>query len=157
VLIGPIKVMERLRADDLVVQHPRSENLDGKVWLLGYDLSSSTVKAGGRLRLTLYWQGLKTMDTDYTVFTHLLDTNGFLVAQRDNQPVGGNNPTSFWNEGEIVKDVYHIAIDPSTPAGLYLIEVGMYELSSGQRLLVLDGGGEVVDNRILLGEVKVVK
>ncbi len=157
VLIGPIKVMERLRADDVVVQHPRSENLDGKVRLLGYDLSSSTVKAGGRLRLTLYWQGLKTMDTDYTVFTHLLDTNGFLVAQRDNQPVGGNNPTSFWNEAEIVKDVYHIAIDPSTPAGLYLIEVGMYELSSGQRLPVLDERGEVVDNRILLGEVKVVK
>jgi hypothetical protein len=41
------------------------------------------------------------------------------------------------------------------PAGEYEIEVGLYLVSSGTRLPVLDDAGQVLDNRILLDSVMV--
>jgi hypothetical protein len=62
----------------------------------------------------------------------------------------GDYPTSFWDIGEVVEDEYILAINEDAPAGLYWLEVGMYELATEQRLPVLGDDGEVKDNRILL-------
>jgi len=49
-----------------------------------------------------------------------------------------------------VKDEYEIPVAAGAPPGKYRLEVGMYLLSTGERLPVLDEKGSVADNRILL-------
>ncbi len=136
-------------------QHPFSINLE-KVRFLGFDLSTDSPHRGDLLDLTLYWQALGEMKESYTVFTHLLGpyneaTGGPLWAQDDSLPLRGSYPTTRWEKGEIVVDFYHIPIPPEAPAGEYEIEVGIYLLSTLERLPVLSPGGE--GDRILLGRI----
>jgi hypothetical protein len=144
-----VKVKPPLEADPLSVQHPVQVNLGDQVTLLGYDVSPEAVQPGQSLDLTLYWQARRRMSKDYTVFTHLVAADGRIVAQQDNQPAEGRYPTSIWDAGEIVVDQYHLTIASDAPDGEYHLEVGMYLLSTLERLKVTSGGEEGQD-RVLL-------
>jgi hypothetical protein len=96
------------------------------------------------------------METSYTVFTHLLDEAHQVRGQQDNPPVGGRYPTTLWVPDEVVVDEYALAIHPDAPPGTYLIEVGMYDPSTMQRLPVQDPTGAAGD-RVLLGKLQVTE
>ncbi len=138
------------------IQHPLRANLADKVAFLGHDLDKATVKPGGTLHLTLYWQALAKMETSYTVFVHLLDARNRTWGQRDNLPVRGTHPTTSWLPGEVVSDEYEIVVDATAPAGEYQIEVGMYDLETMLRLPASDEqGNPLPSDRILLSKVRV--
>jgi len=148
IVVGQVKMVPQQRQTSSVKR--QSFNLDNKVALIGYDVERTEFGPGEEIRLTLYWQTEEEMDTDYTVFTHLIDEQNHIWGQMDSQPLGGDYPTSFWDIGEVIEDEYILAINRDTPAGLYRLEVGMYELTTGNRLPILDEAGEVKDNRIML-------
>jgi hypothetical protein len=145
---------------------PVSANLGDKVELAGYRLTTDaaspqsgilTTAPNTALRLTLYWHVLAPMEISYTVFTHLLDTNGQLWAQKDNLPVRGSYPTTDWRVGETIVDKYDIVIPPAASAGQYELEVGLYDVTTGQRLPLLDKTGQRQDERVLLSDRIMVK
>ncbi|MFN2169231.1 MAG: glycosyltransferase family 39 protein, partial [Anaerolineae bacterium] len=137
--------------DDLDVTTAMNLTLGDRVRLLGYDLPQSAVRAGERLDFTLYWQALRPMNISYSVFTHLLEPSGEVIAQEDGEPVDGAYPTTGWQPGEVVADGYSFVIPAETPAGSYRLEVGMYRLETMTRLPVIDAGGKrLPDDRILL-------
>jgi len=138
------------------VEHTHEANFGGLIKLLGYTLDAEKIKAGDNLQLTLYWQALAEMGTSYNVFTHLIDENERILSQKDNPPVSGTYPTNKWRVGEIIVDRYEILVQPDIPPGGYLIETGLYELTTGQRLPVLDATGIPKDNRAILGKIRVV-
>jgi uncharacterized membrane protein len=137
-------------------QHATEANFSGQIKLLGYTLEAEEIQPGDSVQLALYWQGLANMETSYTVFTHLIDQNGRIIGQKDNPPVNGLYPTTEWTPGEKIVDRYEIATSPETPSGEYSIEIGLYELDSGERLPVLDVMGLPQDSRAVLGKVRVV-
>jgi hypothetical protein len=137
------------------IQYPQHATLGQQIRFLGYDLHHSPSKPGGQVYLTLYWQALGNIEEDYTVFTHLLDSEGQLRAQKDNPPVSGLLPTSAWEVGEFIQDRYILSLAPDVPPGEYQLEIGMYQLETGQRLEVREGPEEEED-RILLGAVEVL-
>ena len=137
------------------IQRPMPASLGDDVLFLGYDLMATGVEPGGTLRLTLYWQAKRQMDISYTVFTHLLDKDSRIGGQKDNIPCDGTRPTTGWVEGEVIVDEYDIVVQSDAPPGEYVIEVGMYEAETGQRLPVLDEGGQVQGDRVLLGKMVV--
>ncbi|MBC8252715.1 MAG: glycosyltransferase family 39 protein [Ardenticatenia bacterium] len=113
--------------------HLLDVRFDPSLLLVGYDLAGEA-RPGGSLRLTLHWQALDRVDADYTVFAHLVDAAGSLVAQRDQQPQGGDNPTSWWVPGEKIMDQTTLAMPTDVPPGQYSLHLGLYDLGSGQRL-----------------------
>jgi hypothetical protein len=137
------------------IQHRLDANLGDRVSLLGYDLAEDVIPAGGSLHLTLYWQARTTMETSYTVFTHLLGSDGHVWAQKDSVPRQGSYPTTAWLSGEVVVDPYVIEVPADASPGEYVLEVGMYVAASGDRLPVLDASGQRVDDRVLLPPVRV--
>jgi hypothetical protein len=145
---------------------PINAHFDSKVELAGYRLTTDVASPQSSilatapntaLRLTLYWRVLAPMETSYTVFTHLLDANGQLWAQKDNPPVRGSYPTTEWKVGETIVDKYDIVIPPDAPVGQYELEVGLYDATTGQRLPLLDKTGQRQDERVLLSDRIVVK
>jgi len=127
--------------------------LGGKARLLGYDLEQSAEA----LRLTLYWQGLARMETDYTVFIHLLDpAQDKIVAQRDAAPGAGAYPTTLWAEGEVVRDE-HILPLAGVPSGAYRLVVGLYHPQTWERLAPqAEGEVTISDGRVFLpAEIRV--
>ncbi len=154
--IGPVEVPRREPppVEALDIEHPLSANLADKVRLLGYNMTGA-FRPGNEVHLTLFWQALKAMDEDYTVFIHLADPQGHLWGQKDNPPVDGFYPTTTWEAGEIVRDQYDLRVSPDTPPGQYQLEVGMYLAETGERLPVLAEDGSVQEDKILLTGVRV--
>jgi hypothetical protein len=138
------------------VPNPVDFDFEGRIALVGYDLDRRTARPGETIHLTLYWQALAEMEEDYTVFTHVLGEEDRLWAQMDSQPQGGAAPTSSWQIGQVIEDHYDLTIKPDTPPDVYDIEVGLYLAATGRRLGVLDEGGRLQDNRVLLSKVRVV-
>jgi hypothetical protein len=127
--------------------------LGDQIALRGYDVSDDALEPGGTLSLTLYWQAMAEVDRDYTVFIHFLDESGEVSAQQDAPPVGGNYPSSLWEEGETVKDVHDILLPPDLPPGRYRIALGLYSLETMQRLPAVDEqGARLPDDGIILWE-----
>jgi hypothetical protein len=133
---------------------PAEANLEGKVRLLGYALDEPSYRPGETVGVTLYWLCLREMSEDYTVFVHLVDDTGMRrFGQHDGWPVYTYTPTTRWEPGEIIVDKHEFTIDANTPPGRYRIFVGMYLLSTMERLQVLDAAVEVSGNAVLLGRV----
>jgi len=133
------------------IEHPLEATLGDQVRFLGYDLSPPPYKRGETLHLTLYWQATTRMEESYTVFVHLLDKDGIMGGQWDSVPGSGLLPTNSWLEGEVIADEYEVPIRAGAPPGEYLIEIGMYEASTGERLEVK----EKVDDKVLLEKIRV--
>ncbi len=157
VALGQVEVQGRARQFAIPqIQHPMEARLGEAIRFLGYDLSTNQVKPGDSLHLTLYWQALEQMEASYTVFTHLLDAQDQIWGQRDSLPGGGEAPTSSWVEGEIITDEYEIKVDPEASPADYVIEIGMYDSSTGQRLAAFGDDQALEQNRLLLGVLQVV-
>ncbi len=91
---------------------------------------------------------------DYTVFVHLVNANGEIVAQGDGPPMGGSYPTGLWDRDEEITDGHIIHIPQDLPSGQYQILVGLYNLDTLVRLPVLTSSGErLMADAIALGYV----
>jgi hypothetical protein len=112
------------------MQHTLDVMLGEELELLGYDV---TALDSPIVELTLYWRALREMETDYTVFTHLLAADGALVGQVDSMPQEGTYPTSVWAAGEVVADRYQIPVAPGAALPVSL-RVGMYLPATGEQL-----------------------
>jgi hypothetical protein len=110
------------------------------------------VAKGTTLDYTLFFRSLKAVSVDYQVFVHLLDAQGKVVAGNDGPPRQGLYPTSFWSPGEIIADERHWVLD--VPPGEYQLEVGFYQLGTGERL-PLTGQNAQGKNQVLIEGVKI--
>ncbi len=137
------------------IDNPTEVNLGDKVTFLGYDLETASVGPGDTLCLTLYWQARRGIAGWYKVFTHLLDDEDRIWAQKDSVPVGGARPTTGWVEGEVIVDEYELTVESNAHGGDYVLEIGMYEEGTGLRLGVLNEEGQIVGDRIVLEKVRI--
>ena len=137
------------------IQNPLRVNLANRVFLLGYDVAQTSIKPGSVLHLTLYWQAQATTKIGYTVFTHLLCKDGQIWGQKDSVPVQGTYPTTGWLPGEIIVDEYEITVRPEAAPGEYVLEIGMYNAITGERLLVLGEKGQELGDGVSLTTVNV--
>lgn len=132
-----------------------SANFGSLIELTAAEFPAQPTPPGQPLYLTLHWKSLAPTDVRYTVFAHLVDANSQKLGQMDSEPVAGTRPTSNWKPGESIRDTLAIVVKPDATPGQYVIEVGLYELASGQRLPVLGPDGQPKDRRVQLGPVVV--
>jgi len=161
----PVRVINRERVYDLSPTQKASGVTFGDCIVLeGYDVGERPtgsdekidLTAGDELGLTLYWRALCPIAENYTVFVHLLDANGEVLAQDDKLP-GLDYATIFWTEGEVVQDQYRLKTDIHRPAGPCRVEVGLYRALDGQRLPIRDASGIAVGDRWILTQVDMVE
>jgi 4-amino-4-deoxy-L-arabinose transferase-like glycosyltransferase len=120
---------------------PLNTRFGDGITLLGLNLEVTPAA----LNYTLQWESRGLVGRDYTVFNHLVNSDGEILAQVDSQPQGGQYPTSWWSSGEIVPDIYQLPFSDELPAGRYTLRIGLYDPANGRRLLRLDGTGEFVE------------
>lgn len=100
-------------------------NFANQIILLGYNLPRRHLMAGESLPLTLHWQALQTMPTDFIMFTRLRDQAGNVWGGYDRWPQDAYSPF-LWAAGEVVEDGFTLKISPDAPDGLYYLDVGFY-------------------------------
>jgi hypothetical protein len=101
------------------------------------------------LTVTMIWSATEPVSDDYTIFTHLIDAQGTLIAQSDGPPREGYWPTSHWQPGEAVDSRHVIPLPNALPPGEYTLLVGMYNPQTGERLAVREVEGPELPDRAL--------
>jgi hypothetical protein len=101
--------------------------------LLGYSVTPSVLKAGEVATVKLYWRPLQASDDHATVFVHLLDDQGQLVAQHDAQPVNNAYPVPVWQPGTIVVDEHALRLPVDLPGGELSLAAGLYDPDTLER------------------------
>ena len=126
-------------------QHPTDVPFGPAGRLVGYDLAASSggLQPGAAIPLTLYWQASAATDRPYTVFAHLVDGAGAIHGYGDSEPGGGRLPTTSWLAGEYLTDSHQINVNSAAPPGAYRLQIGLYDPTTGQRLLTPDGKDHV--------------
>jgi hypothetical protein len=127
----------------------------GLIRFLGAEMDRTSAHPGDIIWITVYWQGLKAFDRDYTVFVHLLDPDGRLVGQTNTWPGLGSLPTRALRPGVIIQDRYPVLIDPAAPAPLIVqADVGLFYEPTGAGLEAVDLNGH--DTTTLVGSLRLL-
>jgi hypothetical protein len=140
VLLGRIKIVGAPPRP--TPSHEVSFQVGDRISLVGYDSPRNKVLAGESVGLTLYWGVRDQVVKDHTVFVHLVNAEGEIVAQGDAPPAGGSYPTGLWEQDEVIADGHVIHLPRDVPSGRYQILVGLYSLDTLVRLPVLTSVGE---------------
>jgi 4-amino-4-deoxy-L-arabinose transferase-like glycosyltransferase len=114
-----------------------------QVAILSASASPEQLHPGETAQIEITWQSLAALPKDYSVFVHLVDAEGFTIAQHDTMPGGGRLPTSRWQPGQIILDRYSVIIPTTAYApnrGAW--RVGLYDHQTGERLPLLDKDGD---------------
>ncbi len=137
------------------VEKPLQVDFGDQITLLGYDLAASNARPGDTVTITLYWKANQQLDTDYSVFVHLVDEHMNIYAQRDSLNPG-RYPTHLWQTAEYDQDAHEVLIPPATPPGQYLLGVGLYDQATMVRLPILGEEGQEI-GMYFLEPISVVK
>jgi hypothetical protein len=124
---------------------------DESIALLGFTLPNGTeYHAGGVVPITLWWQALESIDTDYVVawFIVKADFAQPPLQGRDSMPDAGFSLTSQWNTDDLIWDNRAIELPTDMPAGEYRIWVLLYATVSGEPVRLTVTGDKTQDNEI---------
>ncbi|GEM_PF-2050686 len=130
-------------------------NFGDELELLGYTVDHPSVFPEDWVRVSLFWRGSRKMTEDYTGFVHLLTPGYKVVTQQDKPMINSYYPTSRWSPQEVLRDEYIFQVPKDTPAGEYLLEIGVYSSPSFKRLNIYTTEGMVGDNIVLPSKVTV--
>lgn len=138
------------------IENPFRADFGEAMRLLGYDLETHAVEPGGQVAVTLYWEAIGPADRDYTVFVHLLGEGDLLVAQRDTFPGLGSLSTGWLEPGLRWADRTILLVpDTAYSPDLTQVEVGLYDVSGGERLRAVRSDGEELGDNVRFGQVRI--
>jgi 4-amino-4-deoxy-L-arabinose transferase-like glycosyltransferase len=115
--------------------------------LLGH--SVETIDAG-HWRLRTLWQLDRALEDDQTFFVHLLAVNQVLNT-KDGDSGDGFYPLRAWRPGDVVVDERVLDVPPHVDRTQLLIELGVYDRATRQRVKVGEATPPVLNEAVLLG------
>ncbi|MCE5260184.1 MAG: glycosyltransferase family 39 protein [Chloroflexi bacterium] len=148
-------VFGQIRVSTPNSETPEPATRDGTIFgdyfaLFGYDLPA-VVQPGETETIVFYWRSLAPTDTNYTVFVHLVDAEGNVIAQADSQPRQARFPTALWAKGDTIQDAHTISVPPTAASGEYTLRVGFYRLETMERLPARNEAGQLLsDNQLII-------
>jgi hypothetical protein len=137
------------------VETPQRARFGEAVELIGYDLPRMNTAVGGQFDITLYWRAIQPADKPYTVFVHLLDAEGKVAGQQDSQPMQGDAPTDTWQAGEFIRDTFSFRVATDALKGDAVIEIGLYDGATGERLPVFDQAGTAAGDHLTIPGLRI--
>jgi hypothetical protein len=138
------------------------------VEFLGYEVQEETFKPAETISLVTFWRvvgsdgassghplGPVPEDAyghELTIFAHVLDDGGHVVAQEDRLDA----PAWSWHAGDVIAQVHRIQLERDLASGTYQLATGLYNTRDLTRLPILVSG-EAVDDRLLLRPIEVTR
>ncbi len=126
------------------------------VQLKGYDVLPPVIPPGQPLTLNFYWHSLTDETFDKRLFLQLIDPAGNPINQWEGEAF--REDMYRWRPNGILPSQHTLWLGPDTPPGPYLVRLGFFDKTSGQRLPILkaEGGGmkdEVIPPSSFTGRV----
>lgn len=134
--------VEVLPVDQAAGYVPADVTWEPFVRLRGFALpQGDSVWSGGALDVVFDWQVLAPAPADYSLFVHLVDEQGAVVAQADGFPQ--DRPATTYAPQEQVIDRRELRLPPDAPPGDYRLVIGWYDWrTDGFPRVTLPGGAD---------------
>ena len=147
--------LERRLADDYTPPVRAEARFGAGVRFLGYALGPPEPRPGSEVELVYYWQALRPMAEDYSVFVHFV-RDGTTRFQHDHEPLHGRYPTSRWQDGERLRERYRVRLPRDLPPGEYEVRLGLWDPRTGKRLRVEESALPHLGDRVRLVTVRLL-
>ncbi len=137
---------------------PVEETFGGDGWLVQLTGVEEQKRAapGARIPVTLRWQSGGPSPRDLTVFLHVRDAQGNIVAQDDSMPTWfGVQPTTQWQPDEPVLGAHSVLLPADLAPGVYDLVTGWYYWETLERLALLDPAGQPIGDSVVIGKLEV--
>jgi 4-amino-4-deoxy-L-arabinose transferase-like glycosyltransferase len=129
----------------------------GVLRLLGYELPRESVRPGGTVPVTVYWQLTEPTDRNLAVFVHLLGRGWDPVGQVNSYPGLGAYPLHLLQPGEVVRDTYQVpVVVTATAPSLLRVDVGLFDFADPVRGGLPVGDVAGAETRAMLGAVRLL-
>lgn len=142
--------------------HLVEANFGTGLHLHSYHLDTSTVRASGRITLTLQWQARAPITEDPTLFVHVVNRHGERMGQIDVPPAGPQQLPTSWPLHRYLLWNHPIPLSPTLPAGDYWLALGLYRQQDFSRLPLMtpspppaDGPRGNWEQTLLLGPFRI--
>ncbi len=142
------------RTDSLEPQVVRTDSWGNLMTLTGYgadiaregtrfevtmaDLGTTTV------RVSLLWRMEAETDQNLTVFVHVIDSTGQLLAQHDGWPADSHRPTSVLSPGSAIRDIHTLSWPGDQDPATLSLRIGIYDSNTREPLLLPGGESFIV-------------
>jgi hypothetical protein len=139
------------------VQQP-TQNLSatlGAARLVGANYPFTIDPSAGKFPVTLFWQAVGRMTTEYEVLLQLVDDQRQVWGDGTARPTGWVYPTTFWRPGlDTLAGQHNIRFTAgSLSPGRYWLAVALYDPATGQRQPLAEASGGSTDT-FLVGPLK---
>lgn len=104
----------------------------------------------GVLAVRLIWRVVRQPTQPAKLFVHLINSGGQIVAQSDLAPLQGQSDIQSWQPGEAYQDLHSLPLPANLAAGRYSVQIGLYNPSNGQRVLV-EGQDNLTLGSVVIG------
>jgi 4-amino-4-deoxy-L-arabinose transferase-like glycosyltransferase len=113
------------------------------------------VRVGGVIQFVTQWAGLRPTLASRRIFVHLVKVGSDQpIAQHD----GLDSPPRFWSGQEYLYQQHRLEVPADTPPGEYELHLGLYDPTTGQRVLQTNNAHtEPPADYYLLGTIEVVR
>jgi len=106
---------------------------------IAYDLDRREARAGDTVSVTIYWQPLRELATDYGSFVELRRGPGEPPVAEGKGIYANWAPSTVWRPGKYYPDTIKVVLPASLPPGDYTLVFGLYDPTQGNRQLVVSG------------------
>ncbi len=143
----PFYAYVRVQAEPIALTLPPEARFANGAQLLGHSIERLS---DTQWRLRTLWTVTETVQADQTFFVHLLSA-GQVIVTLDGDNGDGFYPMRLWRPGDVIIDERTIEIAPLLDRTQLLIEMGLYDRVSTQRVPIVDSAQAVVNDAVLLG------
>jgi hypothetical protein len=154
VFITRLPIISPLEAEQTVTTQSDYRFAEGFA-LRGYTLPQ-TLTTDELLEMTFQWSATQAINRQLTQFIHLVGADGTLILL-DRLPFDGRILTDDWLPTLNHIDVMQQALPTDAAAGVYQVYSGMYDTQTGERIAVVDGNQQPIqDAYIHLGSITIM-
>jgi hypothetical protein len=140
------------------ISHRADVTFGDALILLGYDAPTMYAQPGDSIPITLYWQALKPLEKNYSIFLHLLDENDIEAQVQDKgqaYPGRGNLPTTTLAPGQTWAETWVMPVRATAYAPARLTwEIGLFDMTTGARLEATDRSGQPLGDNVRFGQIE---
>ncbi|MEZ4340530.1 MAG: carbohydrate-binding family 9-like protein [Sandaracinaceae bacterium] len=149
---------ERLRefvsTDAPSPEHALDVRFDNGLRLVGYDVSSETMRPGQSTTITWYWHATQDLDDGWQLFTHVADSTGESRFNQDHTGVVREiYQPGRWQPGQFIKDVQEVTLPNDWNDDQAIFFLGLW---NGPHRLAVRQGPHDAENRVRALEIRVV-
>lgn len=134
---------------DIEQLYPVAFDFGQQLRLTGYQVSPAWVEQGQTPAFRLAWQSLTGQPIAEIPFVQIINGRGEPVSQLEGPPM--LDKLFRWRQNGIIRTEYPLWLGSDIPAGAYLVRLGLFKPSSGERLPIRTQPGAAGGDQLVLG------